>query len=84
MKKFIIAVVAAIAAIMTATARPASTRWDHNPQPHRHGIGYVCPHCGQTWGAIPPGLKAWEVRHLLSERKKFIALHMRVRHGAKK
>ena len=82
MKKFIIAV-AAIAA-MTVIARPASTHWDPNPQPHRHGIGYRCPYCEQTWGAIPKGLKAWEVRHLLAERRKFVALHMRIRHGAGK
>ena len=83
MKKFVIAI-SAIAAV-TAIARPASTKWTPQPQQHhRHCVGYRCPHCGQAWGAIPPGIKAWEVRHLISEQKKLIALHMRLRHSAVK
>ena len=66
---------------LAAPAKPASTHWETHPKPPKHGVAYVCPHCGQVWGNIPPNLKDWERRHLLEEMGKFIALHMRVRHG---
>ena len=79
MKKAIAIILAAVS--LAAFGKAASTRWDPNPPKHPHGVGMVCPYCGQTWGAIPKGLKAWEVRHLKSDMVKFFNLHLKVRHG---
>lgn len=81
-KNLIVAAMAAFA-VAAAEARPASTRWSPAPAAHRHGVGRKCPHCGQTWGAIPHGLKAWEARHLRQELDKAFRLHLRLRHGVK-
>jgi len=68
---------------LASFGKPASTRWGGNRQTRTNGIYYVCPHCGQTWGNVPPNLKVWEARHIRIERSKFIALHMSLRHGNK-
>lgn len=82
MKKSFIAILT-IAAALSAFGKPASTHWDTKPHTHKYGVAYRCPHCGQTWGNTPPNLKPWEARHIATERRKFIALHMRIRHGKK-
>ena len=82
MKKRFIAILT-IAAALSAFGTPASTHWDPTPHAHKYGVAYRCPHCGQTWGNTPPNLKPWEARHIATERRKFIALHMRIRHGKK-
>ena len=69
---------------LSCFGKAVSTTWNPNPPKHPHGVGMRCPYCSQTWGAIPTGLKPWELRHLVSERKKFYALHLRVRHGKAK
>ena len=79
--KFRFIAIVSIAAALAAFGKPASTRWETKPQPHKHGVAYRCPFCGQTWGNTPPNLKAWEARHINVERRKFINLHMKVRHG---
>lgn len=79
MKKAILIALAALS--LAAIGKPFSTHWTGKSEPHRHGVGMVCPHCGQTWGAIPKGLKAWEVRHLKREMLKFYNLYLKVRHG---
>lgn len=72
-----------LAAVMTVSAfgNAVSTKWEPAPHKHPHGVGLRCPLCGQTWDAIPHGLKAWEVRHLLKVRSYGYALHMRLRHS---
>ena len=76
-----IAAIAVCLVALATLAKPVSTRWEQNPNPHPHGVGRVCPHCGQTWDAIPKGLKAWETRHLKQEGDKLYALHLKLRHG---
>ena len=82
MKRTILAALSVVA--ISCFGRAVSTAWVPGPHKHPHGVGLRCPYCGQTWDAIPRGLKAWEVRHLVSERRKLYALHLRIRHGVKK
>ena len=82
MKKRFIAILT-IAAALSASGKPTSTHWDAKPHTPKYGVAYRCPHCGQTWGNTPPNLNPWEARHIATERRKFIALHMRIRHGKK-
>ena len=78
--KFAMLTVTALLAI-AAIAKPCSTTWETKPHTHRYGTAYRCPHCNQTWGNIPPNLKAWETKHLLKVRREMITLHMREVHG---
>ena len=82
MKKAVFMLMTALAAFL-AIAKPVSTQWNQTSQKYPHGIGHICPHCGQVWGKIPKGLKPWEVRHLKREFKKLYALHLKIRHGIK-
>lgn len=79
--KFRFIAIVSIAAALAAFGKPVSTHWETKPQTHKHGVAYRCPFCGQTWGNTPSNLKAWETRHINAERRKFINLHMKVRHG---
>ena len=81
MKKVLIAILSIAA--LAALGKPASTRWETKPQTHKHGVAFRCPFCGQTWGRNPPNLKAWEARHIEKERRTYINLHMKLRHGKK-
>lgn len=79
MKTAIIAMITLLA--FAVFGKPVSTAWETKPHTHKHGIAYRCPHCHQTWGNIPPNLKAWETKHLLKVRRDMITLHMREVHG---
>ena len=79
MKTAIIAMITLLA--FAVFGKPVSTAWGNKPHTHKHGIAYRCPHCNQTWGNIPPNLKAWETKHLLKVRRDMITLHMREVHG---
>ena len=79
MKHFVIAVVFAAFAF-SAFARAVSTRWEGGQHKHPFGVGLRCPYCDQTCGAFPKGIRAWELRHLQSERRKYYLLHLRLRH----
>ena len=72
---------AAVLLTLCGFGKAVSTTWNPNPPRHPHGIGLRCPYCSQTWTAIPKGLKAWEIRHLVSERKKYYQQHLRMLHG---
>lgn len=80
MKHIILAILCAVFAF-AVFGRAVSTRWEPGPHKHPHGVGLRCPYCTETFGAIPKGLKAWEVRHLLKVRRQVYALHLKLRHG---
>lgn len=79
MKHFVMAVIFVFAALASC-GKAVSTRWETGTHKHPFGVGLRCPYCDQTWGAFPKGIKAWELRHLQSERRKFYLLHLRLRH----
>ena len=78
MKLVVFAIVAVFAPLVFG--KGVSTRWETGTHKHPFGVGLRCPYCDQTWGAFPKGIKAWELRHLQSERHKFYLLHLRLRH----
>ena len=79
MKHFVMAVIC-VFATLASCGKAVSTQWETGTHKHPCGVGLRCPYCDQTWGAFPKGIKAWELRHLQNERRKFYLLHLRLRH----